>query len=69
MASEYEYECQIEGQDRIAYRFMAHGLDRVTGEVGDGPSKEVLQKLFLREQNIVDVVSFQDVGKALWHPL
>ena len=40
------YECQIRDLEGKVYQFKAHGLDRVTGSLGDVPNKRVLQKLF-----------------------
>ena len=56
------------------YQFKAHGLDRVTGSLGDDPDKRVLQKLFPYVQSAWDMRSSQDVdyliglGRASWHP-
>ena len=68
------YIRQIKDWDGTIYEFMAHGLDKVTREIGDGPSRDVLQKLFPRVQNMGNMMGSQDVdyliglGKASWHP-
>ena len=42
------YDCQIRDLEGIVHQFKTHSLDKVTGNLGDALSREVLWKLFLR---------------------
>ena len=52
----------------------AHCLEKVTGDIRDGPSKSMLQKLFPRVPGVRNLMSSIDMdyliglGKVLWHP-
>ena len=68
------YDCKIMDRMGRVYHFKAHGLDRVTGYLGDVPSKSVLQKLFPQMPGAWNMTTSQDVdyligmGRASWQP-
>ena len=68
------YQCQVKDQKGKVYKFEAHGLDEVTGEMGKPLSREVMKQLF---PNIIGAHSMSGTAKvdyliglsqASWHP-
>ena len=68
------YHCSIKDQNGKIYKFFAHGLDTVTGHLGDPLSKDTMKKLFpdiigahtMTGASSVDYMI--GLGKASWQP-
>ena len=68
------YSCSIKDQKGKVYKFLAHGLDEVTGHLGNPLSKSTMQKLFpdIKGAHTMTGASRVDymigLGKASWQP-
>ena len=68
------YSCKIQDQNGKIYKFSAHGLEQVTGSLGNPLGKAVMKEMFpdliggqkLSEYSDVDYLI--GLGKASWHP-
>ena len=45
------YDCTIKDQKGKTHRFKAHGLDKVTGDLGNAIEREIMNKMF-QEQRV-----------------
>ena len=55
------YDCQIKNLHERIHHFKAHGLDRVTRDLGSIPNQSVMREFFPQVHGIESIVFSQEV--------